>query len=179
MKYLYTLAICLIITSCNKDKNAPQAKSTQGTQSTSSGIYDPKWIPNWFSGDTLYGVDQDTNGQYVPIDTMFTAKIGDTTCIFYHGVKYYLWTSTFYNTISNAIDTFEDNQKIYSNCYIGTIPFDTANGIKDHGIGTAVWPHKYQKDDGTWVHREQLIMVHNYQNFADVLMNQYRSENTY
>jgi hypothetical protein len=171
---IYVIFTLLVIASCKKDKTNVVAKSTSST------VYDPKWIPNWVGGDTLYGGLIDTMGGLNGYDTIYTMLIGDTSCILYKGEKMYVWGSSYFNTFRQVVDTFGADESLYENSYIGTVPFDTLSGIKDHGPLTAAKPHKHKLEDGvTWQHQKQTIILHNYVNFGHVNFNVYSSKRTY
>ena len=175
MKKLLILLAFTSIIACNKDKNNPQAKATSGND------YEPHWIPYWYPGDTLLGwLGNDSTTSAFLYDTMITATFSDTSCIFYKGAKLYVWTSPYYNTAQDKWIPFEDGDKIYHSSYIGTIPFDTVNGVLDHGQLTSVRSHKYLHPNGVdWEHQKQSIFINSYLNFEPVFLNFYESKRKY
>lgn len=133
------------------------------------------WIPNWYPGDTLYAFVIDntgaTTGEY---DTITTWTSGDTTGIYYHGLKMYLWWNM---TLPN--NTLEPDKMVYGFIAFNTVPFDTT-GALSWGMANTVSPHKYVNQYGDWVHQRQRVYFNKHGNLSVKVYNgYYESKRTY
>ncbi|WP_276131622.1 hypothetical protein [Polluticoccus soli] len=142
---LILLLCCLV--SCSKKTNPTTPTNPPVNTPTS------KYIPNWYSGDTLYGMLTDTMGQFTgKYDTVYTKTVADTSFIIYNGVQYYIWWSPLTST-----DTFKNDQLQYSNMAISATKDTT--GIVSHNLLNSATPHKYKDQQGVTNHQKQLILV--------------------
>lgn len=130
-------------------------KKTNPTTPTNPPVNTPtaKYIPNWWSGDTLTGFITDTMGQITgKFDTIYTKTINDTSFIIHNGIQYYIWWEPLFTT-----DTFKENELQYSNIALSTTK-DTF-GVISHSWLNSASPHKYKDQQGVTNHQQQRIMI--------------------
>lgn len=160
---LFCLGLSLLC-SCNKKSNQGNPEPVQ--------VYPPAhFIPNWHDNDTLLSYYTDNTGDHW--DTMFTRTAGDTSEIIYAGQMYYIWKQPL-----SVDDTFRDNQPLYGNCCINTIPFDTNNAVA-YSEAVLIRPSKYYDSNNGWVHQHQVVVVDNVVHFKSTHLGEYYSDTVY
>lgn len=148
MKYVYLLIIAACVAACKKDNNPSPGNPAQNDSvniSMPSGVKS-HFIPNW-KHDTLIGMVSPPNTTAY-LDTIFSDKIGDTSVIFYKGIKYYVWTMSF---VVNGKDDYEDGAQVYGNCLISVYPTPDTSKALSYNFMNIATPYKYYNESyQTW-----------------------------
>lgn len=146
MRKLTILFILAGLYSCEKVRNKQGEKQ----------IYQ-NWIPNW-ENDTMIGI----NNEIPPtlLDTMYSARLGDTSVIYYKGEKYYVWTENVVLSSGVYIYQFEKDKDSYNEIVVSKVLFP--NKLTDIvATGEYVRPGKYyEKSTNTWEKQAQVISLY-------------------
>lgn len=149
MKRIVLLAPFLLLFSCSQDDDPP-SPGPGNDPGNASGKF---WIPNW-AKDTMVGLraNVQTEADTPLYDVIYSDMSGDTSLLYYDGVKYYLWQEPLNNT-------FVVDANVYSLIVISKYPF-TNDPDKVLTTGLGAMPHKYYDIDyGTWHDQEQVLMI--------------------
>lgn len=145
MKKVIFISLLLSVYAC-KDKNKTPKYPQQPHQ---------HWIPNW-EKDTLVAISGNP-GAFLT-DVMYSETIGDSTVLYYNGVKYYVWTENIRTTPVTGY-FFAPNMQIYNNIVISKIPF--SNVLNDfYSEAQYVLPARFvDTTDNSWQTQFQSIQV--------------------
>lgn len=147
------LFLLFVLSACSKPSKPTTPTSTTTTPGGGTTLTSAKYIPNWYSNDTLYGRICDTMGLWTGnYDTIITKTVNDTSMIVYKGISYYIWWNPMLPT-----DSFEMDKIQYGNMAISTK--NDTTGIISIGLLNGAAPHKYKNQSGTTNHQQQAVMV--------------------
>jgi hypothetical protein len=154
MRKVLLLASLILLIACGKKSNptTPSAPSTT-TPPTTTPKLDARFVPDWYSNDTLYGLLYDTMGHWTgKYDTIITLTVNDTSMIKYKGVRYYIWWNAM-----DSLDTFKRYESQYSNLSISTTK-DTTGVISQSYLNISR-SHIYKDAFGVTNHQQQSLMI--------------------
>ncbi|MBL7705625.1 MAG: hypothetical protein JNM21_08745 [Taibaiella sp.] len=121
------------------------------------------WIPNW-EKDTLVAISGNP-GAFLT-DVMYAETIGDSTVLYYNGVKYYVWTENVKVNAGIASYYFKPNMQSYNTIVVSKIPF--SNLLNDfYSEGSSVMPARFvDTTDNSWQTQFQSILIDKKPNIA-------------
>lgn len=166
MNKVLFMAVMLWLAGCTKPGNPPTTPGNNNPSNPNNPnnptTAQAHFIPNWYSGDTLYGTILDNMNQWTgDYDTIFTLTIKDTSFIIYKSKRYYIWKEPLL-----ATDTFVNNESTYVNCVVSPTT-NIADAISESALNGAM-PHKYIDAQGNWSYTIQSIVLNDWKKFAKV-----------
>lgn len=165
---LLTLATGLA--ACNGNNNS----NTNVTPTQPAQPY-VRWIPNWYSGDTLVATEVDAatglpSGEF---DTVYTRTVQDTSFVVYKGQRYYIFQYRAY-----PYDTTDKVSQVIPVCISTTR--DTTGSVISLASITSAGPYRYRDaQTGQWIHQPQNLVMGDHVFFPLALGNVYASMRQY
>ena len=128
------LVVLIALVACKKSNTPPNSTTINGHVITKAAHF----IPNWRK-DTLICVVMPPSPPYYA-DTMYADIVGDSSIIYYKGIKYYVWTMSL---VIDGKDQFANGEQVYGNCLITTHSQPDSSTAISYDLFNIANPYQY------------------------------------